>query len=246
MKRLLWLPVVLHAVPALADETRTVSPFTGVSVGAGVRARVDEGPAGPIRLGGPPEVLAHLKTEVKDGLLVVQFEEGYRGSNRAELTLEARLPRADRLGVSGGARLEASVPAAESLGLAASGGGELRVTRAMSTRKLSIAASGGSRIEAPTIEADDAQLALSGAARVRIAGRAAEGSLAISGSSELDASGFAVGRLVVQGSGGSRAAIRAAEVSAGALSGGSEVRVPANAQVGALNTSGGAQLRRDL
>jgi hypothetical protein len=234
------------AVPALADEARTVPPFSGVAVGAGVQARVDEGAPGPIQLGGPAEVLAHLESEVRDGQLLIQFEEGYRPPSRVKLTLAVRMPRADRLSVSGGARMDASVPVGEELSLASSGGGVLNLKNRIAPRELKMAASGGSTIQVPGAESDTLSLALSGAATITLAGRAEETSLAMSGGSILDAAGLEVSRLTVQSSGGSRGAVRARAVSAASLSGGAEIRVPASAQLGAVASSGGARLRRDL
>jgi len=239
------MTLLLFAVPALADETRTVPPFRGLDVGGGIEARVDEGALG-IRLGGPAEVLQHVTTEVRDGMLRVQYEDGYTPPERVKLTLAATMPRAEGLAVSGGARMHASVPVAEKLGLAASGGGELHLAKPIGPRKLAISASGGSTITVPGIESVVLALQLSGASKVTLAGRAEETTLAMSGAAQLDAARLEVSRLTLQGSGGSKAAIRAMAVSAGSLSGGTEVRVPASAQVGALATSGGAQLRRDL
>jgi hypothetical protein len=85
---------------------------------------------------------------------------------------------------------------------------------------------------------------LSGAAIVTLAGRASSLELDLSGASELRGAKLQVSELDIDGSGGSMAIVRAGHVR-GSLSGGSRLRVGADAQ-GNVKVSSGAGMERRL
>jgi Putative auto-transporter adhesin, head GIN domain len=227
----------------IAEQSRNVGTFTGVQVAAGIQARIEAGALGPITVRGPDDVLPHLRTEVKGSQLVIGFEPGSSGHSNAPVTVAIRMPRADQLGVSGGAEIEANVPAADGLELHASGGGHIRLTAAVKPQKLVIAASGGAEITLAGTESASVQAHGSGGAVLTMAGKADSLTLDLSGGTQVHAGKLWVGSLEVHGSGGGEAEVNAGRQVRGSLSGGTTLRVAASAQVD-VRTSGGAEVIR--
>ncbi|HKA91144.1 MAG TPA: DUF2807 domain-containing protein [Haliangiales bacterium] len=230
----------------VVDESRQVGDFTGVHVGSGIQARVETGARGPIALRGDEEVLKHVRTQVKGSVLTIDIDWDRREtSTDIPTTVTVRLPSATSLGVSGGAQMDASVPAAEELEIHASGGGRLKLSTVVQTKRFLLDASGGSGVTLAGVQAGTAELHLSGGSRSTLSGRADSARAALSGAATLDAAGLQVDTLDVGGSGHARAEIRALKSVRGSLSGGSRVRVPAAADV-RVGTSGGAAVTQDL
>jgi hypothetical protein len=230
---------------APADEQRTVGEFTGVHVGSGIQAKVETAASPSVVLHGEPDVLKRVRTDVKGGVLQVIFDPSSRPWTDSAVSVTVRMSRASSLAVSGGAQMEAAVPATETFQVDSSGGGRLALTSAIAAKKFALNASGGSRITLAGVDSAQASFDLSGQARATVSGKADGVRVSMSGQSDLDAAGLQAVSLAVDGSGGSRAAVRAGKSVTGSLSGGSRIRVPASADV-RVETTGGADVLRDL
>ena len=248
MHKLVLLLVVVSASvagAAPADESRSVGEFTGVHVGSGIQAKVETAASPSVVLRGEPDVLKHVLTEVKGGILQVVFDASNRAWADSAVSVTVKMSRASSLGVSGGAQMEAAVPATDAFRVDSSGGSRLTLTTAITAKTFALAASGGSAINLAGVDSAEASFDLSGRARTTVSGKADGVRVSISGGADLDAARLQAGSLDVDGSGGSRAAVRAGKSVTGSLSGGSRVRVPASADV-RVETSGGAGVQRDL
>jgi len=245
MRTSLFVVALVLSGTAHADVTRKVPDFTGVQVAAGIHATVETGAFAPITLRGDDAVLKTISTEVKDGTLYIGWEPNTHLSREGKVTAIVRMPRATSLGVSGGAQMEASVPAGDTFAIAASGGGTLKLTNKVTTKRFSLSVSGGSRTTLAGVDAVDMSIAISGGSRVSFGGKGGSANATLSGAAILDAEMLQVDTLSVEGSGGSRAELRATRQVSGALSGGSRVRVSKSADV-RVSLSGGSQVDRDL
>lgn len=227
------------------DETRTVADFTKIDVGAGIQVRVDAGPRSALGVRGEDNILPHVRTEVRNGTLVIGFERDFSVRTHAPVQVVLSMPALDGLSASGGSRLDVSTPTRDSLSIASSGGAHVHIAAAVRPRALAIEASGGSDVTVDGVSTGAANISASGAATITLAGQASELVLEYSGASELRASKMRVESLEVEGSGGGVASVHVAASVRGTLSGGTQLNVGPEAQVD-VDTSGGATVRRRL
>jgi hypothetical protein len=224
MRAVIVLVLFSSSAAFAAAEDRQVPEFDSVSVCCGIRATIQIGPTRPVHIEGDPESLAALETVVEQGRLQIRFRRNTRIS-----------------GIHEGVRATIQTPALREV--AASGGSEIeaQLTRNPET---SVAASGGSIVKVRGIEAGALAIDASGGSVLTVNGRADELDLQLYGGSELHGKDLAVKNVRVQGSGGSRARMRASGQVRGGLSGGSELRVTGGAQA-RVNTSGGSSVELD-
>src|SRR5262249_49698384 len=119
--------VILLLGGHVSDQSRNVGHFTGVQVSAGIQARIETGPDGPITVHAEDEVLPRVRTEIKGTTLFIGFEPNSHIHTQEAVKVSIRMPSANLLGVSGGAEIEGNVVAADALRLDASGGGHIRL-----------------------------------------------------------------------------------------------------------------------
>ena len=112
---LLWLLAL--AAPALAQtapEARTVAAFHALEVSSGIELHLTASPTQLLQASADtPELLAHIKTEVSNGVLKVSFErrEGERwGPNNFHLRVNVAAPPLDALRASSGATIDIPGP----------------------------------------------------------------------------------------------------------------------------------------
>lgn len=224
-------------------ETRKVDSFDAVAVRAGIHLTVSIGDP-LVEVKADDNVLALVRTEVKDGTLEVGFErqswtDSFRMiSGTVEVTV--RTPRLREVDASGGSEAKVDAGTEGSLRLQSSGGSHITIDKA-GARKLKIDASGGATVDAAGIDADELDAGGSGGAVLTLSGRAQRAKLRFSGGSTIKARSLAVDELNVGGSGGGEARLRSAESIKGGLSGGSTLHVGGSPR-SKVSTSGGSEV----
>lgn len=134
---LLWLLALVPALAQSTTETRALAGFTAIEVGNGIELRLSAGPAQRIEASADtPELLARLKTEVRNGVLIIRFERDEKESRNRNnvvrhLLVEATAPAVASLKGTSGARIVLAGPyATDKLSLDLSSGamleGEIR------------------------------------------------------------------------------------------------------------------------
>ncbi|MBT2557815.1 DUF2807 domain-containing protein [Hymenobacter sp. ISL-91] len=112
---LLWLLALVPALAQSAAETRTLAPFTAIEVSNGIELNLTAGPQRVEARAESAALLARLKTEVRNGVLVVSFErekeEQFGRKNQVRnLRVEVVAPVVSKLSGSGGAQLTVPGP----------------------------------------------------------------------------------------------------------------------------------------
>jgi hypothetical protein len=248
------IPLLLSALPAAAradvqgsgrvvDQNRQVAEFSRVQVASGIQARIEPGPRS-LSLRGDDNLLALVRTEVKNGTLLIGFEPHSSVHMEKPVVASIRAPRLDGLGASGGSEIDSSVPTGDELRLEASGGSHIRVAKGLTPRRLEIQASGGSQVDVSGAEASAMKVHGSGGAVLQLAGRATDAELHFSGGTVVKAGALTVETLEVHGSGGGEASLRANKAVRGALSGGTSLRIGQTGATVEVTTSGGAEVIR--
>ena len=148
-------------------ETRNLSNFTGVSAADRIRVDVNVGDGYRVDVSGSDAEKVSTRID-DDGTLVIRRTNRpiWGGTPPIDATVRITMPAVDNLASSRGAELTAANVAANTMSLAASMGGELRVTGAC--RSLDAAASMGGAIRAEGLECRDADIAASMGGEARV------------------------------------------------------------------------------
>lgn len=213
----------LGRAPAPQGEARNVPDFDGVAVSHGIKAEVKVGPKS-VRLEGPEDLLARVKLQVEDGILVTKVEKQGLFSNFR----------------GGGVRLYVSNPTVKSV--SASGGSHIDA-EATRTDEFSAEASGGAVATVRGVDARAVDAEASGGSRVTLSGRAQELDAEASGGAvvrALDVQG--VKTLQAEASGGSRVEADASDNVSGEASGGSVIQLVSRPGKSDVDTSGGSKV----
>ena len=150
---LLWFLALVPALAQTAPQLRPVASFHAVEVGNGIELRLAAGPTQRVEASADtPELLARIKTEVRDGVLKITFdrEMGDLWSKKVN-TRDLRV----------------SVTAAALTGLQANSGANAEVVGAYATDKLTLGVSSGATLRGDfTANSLDASVSSGGVATV--------------------------------------------------------------------------------
>jgi hypothetical protein len=206
----------------IAVEARTIGEFTGIEVHGAVAADVTAGEAPSLRLSGDDNLLPLIVTEVRDGRLVIETQQGTNISTTSPLkaTITATKPL-DGAEVSGASSCRIAAP------MAASFDGE---------------ASGAASLTLEGLDAEALDLDVSGASTVTITGKARSLRADASGASNLKLSGLETVVATVDLSGASSGEVKASESLTGDISGASSLTAIGRPTKGDVSKSGAASI----
>ena len=218
--------VAAMAVPGISTaqkkETRNVSEFSSLNFGVPGTVTVKQGNTQSVVLEGDPEVLAHVKTEVKGGRLNIVPEENWRSWNSRKVTAHVTMKTIDGLGVSGSGNLTVDgTIRAKDIDLWVSGSGSMDVNaEATGELEANVAGSGKMDVKGTCSELEcnvsgsgdltiavgstrKAELEIAGSGNIRAKGSTDEMEITVSGSGKLSAADFntRVSRIKITGSG---------------------------------------------
>lgn len=154
---LLWLLALVPALAQTAPEVRSVAAFQALEVSGGVQVTLTSGTTQRVEASADtPELLARLKTEVRDGVLKVSFDhqmnETWSKNNR---------PR----------NLRVSIVAAPLTGIEASSGSRVEVKNAYAVGDFKLDASSGAVVSVPDFTAKSVQANVSSGAVATLGGK---------------------------------------------------------------------------
>lgn len=192
------LSIVCLAGPASAQQVRgngnvqtqdrNVSGYKGLQVSGGFSVELTKGNTESVRIEAEENLMEHIKTEVKNGVLHIYSEGNINTSKGMKAYVTAR--ELNSLSISGGVKISSgSTFQANTFKLDLSGGS--KVTLALDVNKL------------------DAEM--SGASKVELTGRADEVLMDLSGASNITAENLAAKRVKIGASGASKVRVSASE-----------------------------------
>lgn len=170
----------------MQTQDRNVSGFTGIKVGGGFSVEITQSDKEGVRLEAEENLLDHIRTEVKNGVLHIYNDRSLTTSKgmKAYVTIK----ELNKLDISGGVKIVGN--------------------STFKTDALDLDMSGGSKavlaIEAKHIKAD-----ISGASKVELTGRVDELKMDMSGASRMDASELMATDAKVSASGASKVKVYA-------------------------------------
>lgn len=152
---------------ARVTENRDVRDFTGVEAGISADIELRQSATFKVTLEGQKNILALVKTDLKNGNLKISFEKGYSVSYKSPLRVVIEAPSFAYLGMSGS--------------------GDVRATTPLSGTKLEVKISGSGDFDFNEVKYDELAVGISGSGDFQISGAAAKVDLSISGSGDLHA-----------------------------------------------------------
>ena len=148
----------------LKKETRKVEAFTGVKASGAFKLNITVGEDGPVELSGDDNLLAQVKTEVKDGNLMLSTVGDVRPGLPLTATLSTRTLSV--VSISGASSLDAKKLTGDSFRLEISGASSSRLQGAVG--QLVIELSGAGNVEAAELEAREVKVHASGAGKAEV------------------------------------------------------------------------------
>ena len=193
---------MIQANNKLITETRNVSNFDKISVRNAIKVViVDQKFDNKISLQGPDNILKYLKSEVKDGQLILSFTKSVSFKNQ-DLTITIPHQKIRAIDISGASKIEAK--------------------HNMKVEKFSANVSGASKAVF-SLTANELNLKISGASVADISGNAQKLVAVVSGASKLKSNQMKVSNVDVDCSGASKAEIWAVDNLKANASGASKV-----------------------
>lgn len=221
------------------------SNYTAISVTNMIEVVLLDAPKNSIRVETDERLMPYLQIVVKNGVLVLNFDDQReverlrkRNLNLANTRVYVSARGVDTFTASGMSEFEADMPiAASTITISASGMSSIDFER-VECKTFSLSISGKTEVDAQ-LQADKCDLSVSGMSEVDLEGRTDRLSLRLSGMSEVSLDELHARTAEVYVSGMSEAEINASESITGGVSGMSDLTTFGSANVN-VSTSGGS------
>lgn len=253
MKKLLATILTVAALSAattvmagnVVTETYPIkSDYTAISITNVIEVVLLDAPKNSIRVEADERLMPYLQIVVKNGVLVLNFDDHReverlrkRNLNLADTRVYVSVRGVDTFTASGMSEFEADMPiAASTITISASGMSSIDFER-VECKTFSLSISGKTEVDAQ-LQADKCDLSVSGMSEVDLEGRTDRLSLRLSGMSEVSLEELHARTAKVSVSGMSSAEVYATESITGGVSGMSDLTTFGSANVN-VSTSGG-------
>lgn len=221
------------------------SSYTAISVTNMIEVVLLDAPKNSIRVETDERLMPYLQIVVKNGVLVLNFDDQReverlrkRNLNLADTRVYVSARGVDTFTASGMSEFEADMPiAASTITISASGMSSIDFER-VECKTFSLSISGKTEVDAQ-LQADKCDLSVSGMSEVDLEGRTDRLSLRLSGMSEVSLDELHARTAEVYVSGMSEAEVNASESITGGVSGMSDLTTFGSANVN-VSTSGGS------
>lgn len=229
----------------IVTETYSIkSNYTAISVTNMIEVVLLDAPKNSIRVETDERLMPYLQIVVKNGVLVLNFDDQReverlrkRNLNLADTRVYVSARGVDTFTASGMSEFEADMPiAASTITISASGMSSIDFER-VECKTFSLSISGKTEVDAQ-LQADKCDLSVSGMSEVDLEGRTDRLSLRLSGMSEVSLDELHARTAEVYVSGMSEAEVNASESITGGVSGMSDLTTFGSANVN-ISTSGG-------
>lgn len=229
----------------IVTETYPIkSNYTAISVTNVIEVVLLDAPKNSIRVETDERLMPYLQIVVKNGVLVLNFDDQReverlrkRNLNLADTRVYVSARGVDTFTASGMSEFEADMPiAASTITISASGMSSIDFER-VECKTFSLSISGKTEVDAQ-VQADKCNISVSGMSEVDLEGRTDRLSLRLSGMSEVSLDELHARTAEVYVSGMSEAEVNASESITGGVSGMSDLTTFGSANVN-ISTSGG-------
>lgn len=205
----------------VVKENRTVTSFSGIDIGGAFEVVLIQGTDEALVLEADENLMEHIITEVKSGVLVIKTDKNIR--NCEEMKAYITFKELDYMDLSGAI--------------------DIYSEGTLTFDQLEMDASGASEIELE-MKANTFSLDVSGASEIKLSGFAETVSIDASGASEINAGEFEIDYLTLDVSGASEATVFVNKELDVDVSGAADVRYKGNPEKINTSTSGAGNLKK--
>jgi len=174
----------LSFLTAEAQQVRTVGDFTGIKAGDAFNIKITQSDANSVKVSAPESVQAQIKTEVKEGILVISTEGNIKDVDDIEIVISIK--SLTNLDVSGASDIKSENQlTCDKLNIITNGAGDIHldlkanelktdisgagdVTLKGSTQLLDATVSGAGNLKASNLEANKIKAKVSGAGDAKV------------------------------------------------------------------------------
>jgi hypothetical protein len=217
----------IHDVNA---EKRSVSGYHAIEVSGGIDLYLSQGDESVAVSASETKLRDRIKTEVKDGVLKIYFEQKTKSNVHVDVDW-------------GNRKLKAYVSFKNIDKLAGSGGSDIRVEGTIKVNTLALDVSGGSDFYGK-VEAADLKVGASGGSDVRISGKVNNLDIDASGGSDFKGYELATDICTLGASGGSDVYVTVNKELSADASGGSDVFYKGNGTIREMRSSGSSSIKK--
>ena len=222
---ILWLLALVPALAQTSPEIRTVATFHAIEVSSGIELRLAAGQPQRVEASADtPELLARLKTEVRDGVLKLTFDRELN-----EVWGKKNYVR----------NLRVNVTAADITELKATSGAKVEVAATYAVDKLTVGVSSGATLQADFTVAD-LQASVSSGGVATITGKIQRLDVQASSGGEFKGGGLQATACEAAASSGGTVAVAVQNTLLAKASSGGDVRYSGSPQVTKRTSSGGS------
>lgn len=205
----------------VVEESREVPDFQAFEVGGAMHATVGYAEKPSVRLRADDNILPLIKTEVRDGRLVISIEAKGGYSTVKPIEVIALAPKLEAVAASGASNVQAA---------------------ASPCAKFKAEASGASEVSVRDIDSEALEAEASGASTLTLTGRAKAAEVSASGASTVEATRLEAESVQLDVNGSSRAEVKASAAARGSASGASDITVRGAPAERAIDSSGASNV----
>ena len=210
----------LSFLTAAAQQTRTVGDFTGIKAGDAFNITITQSDANEVKVKAPESVQAQIKTEVKEGILIISTEGNIKGDD--DITISISVKSLASIDVSGAS--------------------DVKSENQLTCDKINIVTNGAGDIHLD-LKANDIKTDVSGAGDVTLKGTTQTLDATISGAGDLKASNLEATKITAKVSGAGDAKVNAIQSLTADVSGAGSVIYKGNPIDRNVNISGAGSVR---
>lgn len=209
-----------------STQERRPGSFSGINVCCGIEVNITDNRSSGIKLEGNPEVLDAVKTEVKNGVLNITFD-----NNKRRKLNDKNI------------KVKVDVPVYNYNKLEASSGGFIKGQTELSCKKIKLGASSGGQISVK-LNSDEIACSVSSGAGVTVSGNSLSATLSASSGGSINMSKMEAGKVSASASSAGGITVCAKdEIKANASSGGS-INYYGNPVVNSVSSSSGGSINK--
>lgn len=212
---------VINSRRILADETRKVSGFDGISSSGSYHVFITMGNTESLRLEGDAELINEIDTRVENGILKIR--------NKKQMNHRTWSKRG---------RVNIYIHAKKLNSILLSGSGNIKVNGKVNSVKLSNIVSGSGSIEL-NMDVDEYTATISGSGKIIARGKTDNAKLTIAGSGDFDGDGLHTANTSAKVSGSGDISIQADKNLDALVSGSGDIRYSGNANVKSTKSGSG-------
>ena len=216
----LTLLTSLSFFTAEAQQNRTVGDFTGIKAGDAFEIKITQSDANTLKVTAPENVQSQIKTEVKDGILVISTEGNIKNADEIEISI--------------------SMKSLTSIDI--SGASDVKSENQLTCDKLNIVTNGAGDIHLD-LKANDIKTDISGAGDVTLKGTAQLLDATVTGAGDLKASNLEATKVIAKISGAGDAKVYAIQSLDADVSGAGSIIYKGNPVDRNVNISGAGSVR---